>query len=296
MRLAFLIGAGASYGAGPVHPHQPPLGRGLFGELKTFCPRTWGRIKGARASLFEPDFERGMDVLWSQQPDDMVDLLNDMGRYFIQFEPVLGKPTRYAELLFILRSKNLLASCAFASLNYECIFEIAALRLGLGVVFNPSPPRPDIVWVVKPHGSSNFLPVWEPQGSGNVVKVQGSGQIYDGPIAKSIEAARQRYAGNYFLPPIMSLFAPGKLTPSARGFIETIRKQWRDYVVGSDYIAIIGCRPNLADGHVWDPILESRAEVWYLSGPEPDYREFAHRLGGRLHNLGTLFDDPGLDA
>lgn len=225
----------------------------------------------------------------------MVDLLNDMGRYFIQFEPVLGEPTRYAELLFMLQTRSLLPSCAFASLNYECIFEIAALRLGLGLVFNPSPPRPNVVWVAKPHGSSNFLPVSEPQGSGNVFK--NVGQIYDAPIAaKPIEAARQRYAGNYFLPPVMSLFATGKLTPAAKGLIDGIRTDWRNYVVGADYITVIGSRPNLADSHVWDPIFESNAQVWYLSGIEPDYPEFSRKLGSRLHNLGRFFDDAGLDA
>jgi hypothetical protein len=238
-----------------------------------------------------------MDILWSEQPDDMLDLLNDMGRYFIQFEPVIGQPTQYAHLLFMLRSRNLLSSCAFASINYECIFEIAATRLGLSLSYGPRVKGQDVVWIMKPHGSSNFLPANEPHGSRNVIKVHGSGQIYDAQIvARPIEAARQRYAESYFLPPVMSLFKPGKLTPSARSFIDRIRSQWREYVLGSDYVAVIGSRPNLADGHLWDPILESNAHVWYLSGTEPDYGEFSRRLDGRLHHLGRFFDDAGMDA
>jgi len=296
--MAFLVGAGASYGAGLVAPHQPPLGNQLFGELQRGCPMTWGRLRGARAALFKTDFEKGMDQLWADQPDEMVDLLNDMGRYFIEFEPAPRQESRYAELLFFLTKTGLLSNSAFASLNYECILEIAAWRLGLGLAFAPSPPQPRALWILKPHGSCNFLPASEPRGSGNVFKVQGTAQIWDGPVAaKTIDAARLRYrSGQYFLNPVMSLFAPGKLTPSARDFIEAIRERWRQWVLSSESVVIIGSRPNLADGHVWDPIVESAAHVFYLSGIEDDYSELSRRLSGRLQNLGRFFDDAGLDA
>jgi len=240
-----------------------------------------------------------MDQLWADQPDEMVDLLNDMGRYFVEFEPAYRKESRYAELLLFLTSKGLLfPTCVFGSLNYECVLEIAASRLGIGIVFAPTPPRSDALWIIKPHGSCNFLPASEPQGSGNVFKVHGTAQIWVGPVAaKTIDAARLRYrTGRYFLNPVMSLFAPGKLTPSARDLIQAIRDHWRDWVLSSDYVAVIGSRPNLADGHVWDPIVDSAAQVWYLSGIEDDYNEFSRRLGSRLHNLGRYFDDAGLNA
>jgi len=37
---------------------------------------------------------------------------------------------------------------------------------------------------------------------------------------------RARYAQGYALPPVMSLFAPGKHTPVARKFVEAARQQW----------------------------------------------------------------------
>src|ERR1700730_1461598 len=130
MRIAFLIGAGASNGAGLVAPRQPPLGSQLFGELQRACPTTWGRLKGARADLLRPDFEKGMDQLWAEQPGDMMELLNDMGRYFVDFEPARRQVSRYAELVFFLTRRGLLSTCAFGSLNYECFLEIPALSLG----------------------------------------------------------------------------------------------------------------------------------------------------------------------
>lgn len=296
MRIAFLIGAGASYGSGVVVPRQPPLGGQLFPELQRALPQSWGALSGHLAKLFEQDFERGMDRLWAQQQHrDLSPLLNDMGRYFVRFEPARREANRYSELLFMLRAKGLLSSCVFASLNYECILEIAAARLDLGLAFSIGVAAPNVVRVLKPHGSCNFLPPWDPVGFG--VVITGVGQYYNAVKVTSIDEARQRYQRpGAFLPPVMSLFAPKKLTPAAKEFIDAIRGQWRDWVLSCDAVAVIGSRPNLYDGHVWGPIAESKARVWHLGGTEDDYAEFSRRLGNRLEYLGHYFDDAGLNS
>jgi hypothetical protein len=55
---AFLFGAGASYGSDIQG--VPPLGAGLFDELRRFNPDAWGLISGDLATLFRSDFEEGI--------------------------------------------------------------------------------------------------------------------------------------------------------------------------------------------------------------------------------------------
>jgi len=60
VRFAILFGAGASYGCGTTRPHRVPLGKGLYDELRSRYPETWGsQIKPDEDAAFrqEPPFE-----------------------------------------------------------------------------------------------------------------------------------------------------------------------------------------------------------------------------------------------
>jgi hypothetical protein len=41
VNIAVLIGAGASFGAGGIAPHRPPLGAELFDRLQKEFPDSW---------------------------------------------------------------------------------------------------------------------------------------------------------------------------------------------------------------------------------------------------------------
>ena len=78
----FLFGAGASYGSNIQG--TPPLGAGLFEELRRFNPDAWGSISGDLATRFRSDFEEGMK---SVAPHALASLQRAMAAYFFDFVP-----------------------------------------------------------------------------------------------------------------------------------------------------------------------------------------------------------------
>jgi hypothetical protein len=96
---------------------------------------SWGNLPTASARAFEDDFETAMFELWNQEPPDRSRLIIDMAIYFSRFLPASDGSDLYGELLRTLVVRKLLRRTAFATLNYECIFDIAAGRLGRPVAY-----------------------------------------------------------------------------------------------------------------------------------------------------------------
>ena len=80
-----LLGAGASYGSSRAN--VPPMGSGLFSELRPFNPPGWGALSSDMASEFERDFERGMGRLAKTRSHDMPVLQRAMAAYFFDYLP-----------------------------------------------------------------------------------------------------------------------------------------------------------------------------------------------------------------
>jgi hypothetical protein len=51
---------------------------------------------------------------------------------------------------------------------------------------------------------------------------------------------------------------------------------------------VIGARPNFEDSHIWDPIAEARAQVWFIGGPT-DFEELRDRASGRAVHVADTF-------
>src|SRR3954471_20333375 len=90
---------------------------------------------------------------------------------------------------------------------------------------------------------------------------------------------------------------PGKPTPVAAQFVDQTRREWGVWARSAQYVTVIGAAPNLADHHVWQPILDSSSTVWYVGGEERDFADFSKALGTRLSNLGHRMSDalPGIE-
>jgi len=74
-----LVGAGASYGAGNVDPHQPPLGKDLFDKLKSEMPDPWGDLPGDIQCALEKDFENGMCKIGEKDSKNSPNYINPWG-------------------------------------------------------------------------------------------------------------------------------------------------------------------------------------------------------------------------
>jgi hypothetical protein len=92
-------------------------------------------------------------------------------------------------------------------------------------------------------------------------------------------------------PPVISLYAPGKPSPVAENFVNASRSMWAKLVPHADAVVVVGARPLAADPHIWQPLIESKADVWYIGGQHGDeYERFQQQLGRRLSPLGRRFN------
>jgi hypothetical protein len=295
---AVLFGAGASFGAGDVSPHPPPLGSQLYDTLVQAFPSTWGTLvkPDEEIAFRDPDvpFENGMGLIWTRGEPRAQHLITDLALYFTRFEPAGGMDC-YSRLLRALRLRNVLGRTSFASLNYDCIFELAAGRQGLLVNHDGTRRRKREIPLIKPHGSCNFVV----QGLGRdrnitMTNVQSGPGVtyYEGPIeARRPDEIAALYHAGPSIPPAISLYAPGKPSPMAPAMLAQLRQHWSTAVEGATVVVVIGARVVLADPHVWDPITDTTCDVWYVGKPVgPDFARFREILADRLTMLADTFD------
>jgi len=287
MRYAFLTGAGASQGAGKLVPKPPPLGHDLFKELASRFPRSWGDLPSQYASLLYRDFELGMQQIWERHLEWVPELMVSMACYFSEFNPSSDKSDCYSKLVATIAEAKWLERVAFATLNYECVLDVAASRAGVKIAYAAASPPKDNLMIWKLHGACNLLP------SVHVYNTGFDGEsIFDGPIEPAdLPMVRKRYqVEGLAVPPIMCVYMPGKPTQTVRRFLTQIRQQWAEWVKEADVVAIIGVRPNLVESYVWKPILDCQAEVWYVGGKDGNYPQLQDSVGDRLKYLASRFN------
>lgn len=288
MRYAFLTGAGASFGAGKLAPNPPPLGRDLYKELASRFPRSWGNLPWQYAGELRRDFELGMQQIWDKHLEWIQQLMIDMACYFSEFAPASDKSDCYSRLITTIAQGRLVERLAFATLNYECVLDVAASRAGVRIAYDASPPPKDNLMIWKLHGACNLLP------DAHVYNIRFDAKsIFDGPVkAVDLPAVRKRYhVERLAIPPVMCVYMPGKPTQTASKLLTRVRQEWAEWVKEVDVVVIIGVRPYLMESYVWQPILDSQAEVWYVGGRDRDYHQLEHSLGDRLKYLAPRFDE-----
>ena len=234
-----------------------------------------------------------MADLWEMPDLAPTQLFVEMGLYFTRFEPPRDGRDCYSRLAIALRARGLLSQVAVATLNYECVLDIATSHAGILVahlVSNVIPPSGNLL-ILKPHGACNLLPDVNVFNIG-LVAAGGKSGFYDGPITvpPSLAAVNERYAQGLSIPPAMSMYTRDKHSPVGRTFLEHSRRQWRDWVRSCSHVLCVGARPVLWDEHVWRPIAERRAKTWFVGGQDDGFNALAAELGGNLEYLGPTFD------
>lgn len=297
--LVFLFGAGASHGATNVLPCAPPLGTNLYDELSTYSPAVWGR--GSRVGRYgnelRKDFEKTLfkEVCMWNPSLDVLEWLRPIALYFSRFSPDSSATDFYSRLLLFLRTKGLLRSSTFGSLNYDTIFEQAAYRLGMEVDYSAAENGEETVRVLKVHGSSNFI-------SGDMERYKmyltnpnsaTGGKINFLCPVRVEEVLRKRFADRqrlYF--PVMSLYSFGKNNLIAGNQISEIRNKWQETVSRASLVVIIGVRPNSEDLHIWEPIknkTEEARNLFYI-GSDDHFKSWTSANRNFVH-LGKTFEE-----
>lgn len=268
-RKVFLFGAGASFGAAPrgvIRPENPPLGDGLFAELKRWFPRSWGalptdlRHQFGQAGGFEPTMKR----LHELHAEAVPELMQHMALYFVQFRPASGLRTLYGELIELMGRAGKQAEILLATLNYECLIEIEATRQSLAVHYGTSAPPPNAVNVWKLHGSCNFLP----EGIQATRGVRYSSGITFNTGIRPVELndAVAFCLGDTALPPVMCLFMEGKPTSVSPGSIAALWEAWRAAALAAESVILVGVQPHAVDAHIWEPLTATPARLFCVAG------------------------------
>lgn len=119
-----------------------------------------------------------------------------------------------------------------------------------------------------------------------------SGAYYQGPLAVvDPDQVGSLYPDPPSMPPAISIYEPEKSSPVGSEVIQTVRDNWREVASSADLVICIGARPVKQDSHIWDPIIESKADVWFVGGKDSDFGRLAWTLGDRMTHLADYFDD-----
>ncbi len=300
-KIVFLVGAGASFGAGgDMRPSPPPLGNSLFSALEKRFPETWGRLEHQVSRSFVQDgFEAGMVNLLASGYSSLCNgLLLNLASFFAEFS-FANTDSFYHKVAECISKSNGAGRTTVASLNYECLFELAALNAGFSISCTRQGRKAKDLVVLKPHGSCNFLPSL----NGNkFIGTQFTGPaeigIYQGPLTVVNPREVLSYiASGEAIPPSMSFYAPGKHTPVGAEAITSVRQEWASACAQADAIFLVGCRPSDADEHIFRPIVSSRASVFMVGGKNSaEFMEFSTALGARLKYIADRCDIATLEV
>lgn len=304
-RFALLLGAGASYGAWrDSQSPTPPLGDGLFERLAGAFPNTWGSLSEAQVAAFSDDdpglgFETGMARLWRddlQGAQRAQPLLTDMAIYFAKFRLPVDQPNCYTQLLSGLARIGLIGErLAVATLNYECLLDLAAAELRIFPNPYPVPPCRGALTAWKPHGACNL--VVKPVADGAWVNITiGQCQAY--LVGAGIplvpvhpDQVISLYENQVNIPPAMSMYAPGKESPVAPEYIDQSRALWLEWSRNAAVAVVVGARPNFDDAHVWSGITDGASDVWFVGDDESAAKLRAAIGEGRVTHLGSRFHE-----
>jgi len=272
-RSVVLFGAGASYLDGGKD--RPPLMRGLFAPLRNRFPDTWGTVPSNEAPAFSVDFEKAMNEV-AASTDLLAEMTTDMALFLGGFVPRPCDEEPYCR--FLRRSTRLIRArrLVVATLNYDCLIELAAERVGYS--FPPYYFRPgDGLRLLKLHGSSNFIV----KQDGITVKDKltmklGSG--YDSIIEPCHPRDLTTLLGRHRFPPAMALVTPGKPVLSCHRQIEEVQRIYAKEVARANRVAVIGANPN-DDAHVWNPLVHSKGKIGFVGNEEACGRLASMREG-----------------
>lgn len=284
--LAFLFGAGASFGASAstgakhVQPYSPPLMCELYNKLAEDIPEQWGPESplASYAEQFRKDFETTFsEVILGRAPftRDSLSLLErqrPLALYFSRFILDSSGIDYYSLLLRSLKEQERIHHSFFGALNYDCLFEQAADKLGLHVDYSCGETRPGAIRVAKIHGSCNFITqgIFQNQraqmatpGVHYEVKVTFLPPI---DVELTLKDKFSSVEPEYF--PVMSQISAEKQHLVAPMEIQDIRNRWHEGVINAAVVVVIGVSYNINDSHILKTMEKVSVPILYIGGGE----------------------------
>ena len=241
--------------------------------------------------LWDHEFEaarRGEDFI------PMMTLMARMGAYFASFTLPSDRPNCYSTFIEALARSGLVGSkrLAIATMNYECLLELACESCGVPVGVSPIAPHPGALTVWKPHGACNLVLEAVASGMWQGVTVAATPNWINAPlVVVSPERVVHLYSDQVNGAPAMSLYARGKHTPMTPGPIVAARERWTDWSRSADVVMSIGARFNSADVHIWSGVIEGTSRIWFVGDDESAVRLREELTeGNRFWHVANHFD------
>jgi hypothetical protein len=290
MDRVLLFGAGASFGAGGIVPHAPPLGGHLYPALVQAYPNAWGALPADAAKVFvDQGFEAGMGFLWQHYSQFVSVLQKCLGHYFAQFQVQSGQVCAYRTLLSGLELRSSKHKVMLATLNYDLTLDICLqleqVRFALG-------GTGEAVVLNKPHGACNIFndSIRATAGISFTAGVSfGGGDIKAVP---QLEALQRNADPNSMIPPVLAIFMEGKPCQTSPELLGRWQHEFETAVLSADRVGIIGVHPHSVDTHVWRPLAQAPGDLVYC-GNEAAFDAWtkAHRASGATKFVGDRFGE-----
>lgn len=261
-KITILTGAGASFGCGNTSPYNPPLGRDLYVELEKHAPQIMSQLSNVIGRDGIENFEEKMHQAWQSNKVNGIIINAAIASYFSRFNPGVGNA--FVSLFKDLDFEKI--DYVYSTLNYDCLAELAATKIGLQTNYVPKNMPTKQFDVLKLHGSCNFL-FKGITGKLGMMKVGMKGGTLDGtvePVQPSLVSTliQNRPAG-----PCMSYYMKNKPTSVGPSTIREIQNKWKEVISKSDKLVIIGTNVNTDDSHIWEPITGTRAKIGFVGSP-----------------------------
>ncbi|WP_113721350.1 hypothetical protein [Aeromonas salmonicida] len=272
--ITLIFGAGASYGSGRTIPYNPPLGNYLFDNLVSLNRAFAALPQDIKDVFIERGFEEGMAYI-ANDSRKINPLQKEIACYLSKFK--ITPENAYTRLFNKLR--RYMSEINIVTLNYDTLIEQALGLTGYPSDYNFSGQG---VNVLKPHGSSNFLPRI-PNGcsfSGNTMI--GCGTFFEGLQTYAVSTHEEvvSWCGdprNSDLSPVLSLYEKGKRVVINSALINKVKEDYKGVISTSDLIVLVGIKYIEHDSHIWQPLEESHADLLVVDPYPQDTNEWLNR-------------------
>ena len=257
-----IFGAGASFGSGNCYPNNPPLGNELFNELVKLDGAFSRLDEKMKNEFIKKGFEEGMALI--QNDSSIINpIQKEVASYLSQFK--VENDNAYVNLFKSI--KEVINDITIVTLNYDLLIE-DALRKNLLFI------KYELDWkhgvsLLKPHGSCGFLPdLGGMNMSGNTMI--NCGTFVDGlNIFRSINKEEIinwcEDPKNSDISPVLSMYNKEKRIVINKNFISNIQEIYKKKIENSRMIILIGVKYIEHDTHIWEPIKNSKAKVYFNS-------------------------------
>jgi hypothetical protein len=264
--VTILFGVGASFGSGNCTPYPPPLGKDLFFKLNKQGGHFSKLHDDIKAKFIDHGFEAGMASI-KDDSRNINPMQKEMACYLSKFS--IKNDNAYARLFNRLKIE--LSKITIVTLNYDLLIEQALLHNGHNIDYNAAGKG---ISLLKPHGSSNFLPQL-PAGwniSGNIMV--GGGSYFEGLETKAVSTHNEvkewcENTRNSDLSPVLALYQEGKRIVVNNELINVIQKKYVEAISHSNLIFVVGVKYVEHDNHIWDSLSSSDAKI-VIVDPYPD--------------------------